>query len=150
MIVPRAEMMQLIGGAARQGYELAAPVSAPPIENNGARVAVSNGSRQIHPPKNALIAIMVDGKIVNERPLNANKTALTIGRHASNDIVVPSQRVSRLHTTLNYTDGAWWIKDEGSLNGLVYQGQRVSQHVLRHGDRIYLAPSVLLYYKETV
>jgi hypothetical protein len=33
------------------------------------------------------------------------------------------------------------------LNGIAYQGNRVSQHELRHGDQISLAPQASLRYE---
>lgn len=160
MIVPRAEMARLVG-AGYQGSQGLAPaqsaVSVPPWASNsgngGRAVVVENGSRQVHgahTPQNARIVVVVDGKTVNEVPLSTQKIVFTVGRHAGTDIVIPSQRVSRLHTTLHLTDAGWLIRDEGSLNGMVYQGQRVNEHVLHNGDQLYLAPRVLLYYKEVV
>jgi len=92
-------------------------------------------------PMKARVLIEVDGKVI-ERSLN--KPMLTIGRLTKNDIQVPSQRVSRLHARLRWENGTWIIEDAESLNGLIYQGQRIDQLMLRDGDRIGLAPTVTL------
>jgi pSer/pThr/pTyr-binding forkhead associated (FHA) protein len=39
------------------------------------------------------------------------------------------------------------IEDAESLNGLLYQGRRVDQHVLSHGDVLTIAPTVALHYR---
>jgi ATP-binding cassette subfamily B protein len=91
------------------------------------------------------ILVEQDGKIIGERKLD--KPVLTIGRLSSNDIAIPNQRVSRLHAKLHWQDGAWVIEDTESVNGIVHQGQRVERVVLSNGDRIFIAPSVALYYK---
>ncbi len=40
-----------------------------------------------------------------------------LGRAADNDVVVPSERVSRYHTELRWHDGAWLVYDLDSTNG---------------------------------
>lgn len=93
-------------------------------------------------PQKARVLIEVDGKVVGERDLN--KPALTVGRLSSNDVQVPSQRVSRLHAKIHEENGTWVIEDAESLNGLSYRGQRLDRLVLNNGDRIYLAPTAVL------
>jgi hypothetical protein len=41
----------------------------------------------------------------------------------------------------------WLIEDADSLNGIIYQGNRVDRHVLVNGDQIFLAPKANLYYE---
>ncbi len=93
-------------------------------------------------PMKARILIEIDGKVIGKRSLN--KPTLTIGRLSENDIQVPSQRVSRLHARIRWENGSWVMEDAESLNGLIYQGQRVDQLTLRNGDCIRLAPTVVL------
>ena len=94
----------------------------------------------------ARIMIEVNGKMVEERQLDGDHPVLTIGRLPTNDVMVPSRRVSRLHARLCQKDGAWMIEDLDSLNGLIYQGNRVDQHTLGDGDRITFAPGAVLAY----
>ncbi|MGH2508382.1 MAG: ATP-binding cassette domain-containing protein, partial [Ktedonobacteraceae bacterium] len=96
-------------------------------------------------PPNARMMIEVDGKSVGQHVLN--KPAMTIGRLSSNDIQIPSQRVSRLHAKIYASNGNWVIEDAESLNGLVCQGQRIDQLILTPGARIYMAPTVVLQYQ---
>lgn len=112
------------------------------------RLPGSNGgpqpAREQRPPT-ARIVVEVDGKTVGQYVLS--KPIMTIGRLSSNDIHVPSQRVSRLHAKIRASNGQWMIEDAESLNGLVYQGQRVEQIVLNSGDRVFVAPSAVLEYQ---
>ncbi len=96
-------------------------------------------------PPSAMIQLEMDGKIVSECKLE--KPLLTIGRIGSNDIVVPNQRVSRLHARLRFIDGAWVLEDADSVNGILYQGNRVERIALTNGDRISIAKFVTLIYK---
>jgi ATP-binding cassette subfamily B protein len=93
----------------------------------------------------AEITIEVDGQLVTRRMLN--KPVMTIGRLAANDIQISSPRVSRTHAKIFASNGAWVIEDAESLNGLVYQGDRVDRLTLKPGDRVFLATRVLLQYQ---
>ncbi|MEO9030383.1 MAG: ABC transporter transmembrane domain-containing protein [Ktedonobacteraceae bacterium] len=96
-------------------------------------------------PPTARVVIEVDGKTVGQYVLN--KPAMTIGRLSSNDIQIPSQRVSRLHAKIRAVNGVWIIEDAESLNGLVCQGQRVDNLALTPGTSVYMAPTVVLHYQ---
>jgi energy-coupling factor transporter ATP-binding protein EcfA2 len=96
-------------------------------------------------PPAARVVIEVDGKTVGQQVLN--KPAMTIGRLSSNDIQIPSQRVSRLHAKIRAANGVWIIEDAESLNGLVHQGQRIDSLALTPGMSIYMAPTVVLHYQ---
>jgi len=102
-----------------------------------------NGVRQA--PQRARVRIEVDGKVIGVRKLD--KPVLTIGRLSSNDVLVPSQRVSRMHARILWENGMWLIEDADSLNGIAYQGRRVDRHVLSNGDKIFLAPDSTLFYE---
>jgi ABC-type multidrug transport system fused ATPase/permease subunit len=96
-------------------------------------------------PQKALVLIEVDGKVIGERTLN--KPLLTVGRLSANDVQIPNQRVSRLHAKIRWENGAWEIEDAESLNGLIYEGNRIERHTFANGDRIYVAPTIALYYR---
>ncbi len=156
MIVPKAELARILneqrqGAVAPESYPMARPAPVPPplvladLERDRHVAAKSNGApRQ---PLKARVIVEVEGKLVGERRLD--KPVLTVGRQASNDVPVPSQRVSRLHAKIRWDkeSGAWLIEDADSLNGLTYQGRRIDQHVLSRGDRVYIAPAVVLLYE---
>ena len=93
----------------------------------------------------ARILIELDGKIIGERELN--KPILSVGRLSGNDVQIPSQRVSRLHAKIRWENSAWVIEDADSVNGLIYQGNRVDRLVLNDGDRISVAPTAALHFK---
>lgn len=101
--------------------------------------------RQASQPQLARVRIEVDGQVLGAHQLD--KPLITIGRLSSNDIHIPSQRVSRLHARIRWENGTWLIEDADSLNGIVYQGKRVDQHVLVNGDQVFLAPKASLYYE---
>ncbi len=125
-----------------------------------ARNQDGNGRQQVQPARGnnvppqpasaavrARIVVELDGRVIGERELN--KPILTVGRLTSNDVQVPSHRVSRLHAKIRWENGGWFIEDAESLNGLIYRGQRVDRLVLSNGDRIHVAPGAVLQYRTT-
>ena len=158
MIVPKAELERLINqqGRGAAPYQQPSPIAPPPVRPGQVPVPVppgrdrhmmggsGNGNQQLF---NARVLIEVDGRIVGQRQLD--KPVLTVGRLSSNDVPVPSQRVSRLHAKIRWVKeyGAWVIEDAESLNGLILNGHRIDQHTLRRGDRIYVSPSAVLQFE---
>lgn len=69
---------------------------------------------------------------------------LSIGRLASNDIVLPYQQISRHHAEMRRTSGVWWIADLQSTNGLWLGNRPIERHPLGPGERVELAPGITL------
>lgn len=69
---------------------------------------------------------------------------LTIGRLGANDIVLQYSHISRRHAELRWFNGAWWIADLHSTNGLHISGQRIQETPLQPGGAITLSPYVSL------
>lgn len=70
--------------------------------------------------------------------------AITIGRGATNDVALPYSHISRLHAELRFHQGAWWVRDQGSTNGLRVNGQRVLEARLDPTVVVELSPHVSL------
>jgi len=111
-----------------------------PVEDSTQRGEPHQGGAM----QKARVLVEIDGKVVGEYRLD--KQSMTVGRLTGNDIQVPSQRVSRLHARIRWENGAWLIEDAESLNGISYQGNRIDRHILKHGDRIMLAPRTILHF----
>lgn len=63
--------------------------------------------------------------------------SVLIGRSETNDIAFPEdQRMSRRHARIDLQDGQWVISDCASTNGTTVNGQKITTHPLRHGDRV--------------
>ncbi|MEI7781906.1 MAG: FHA domain-containing protein [Planctomycetota bacterium] len=72
-------------------------------------------------------------------PIPLLKTALTMGRRESCDIVLRFPNVSGTHCELSLLDGYWFVKDCGSSNGTKVNGSRVSEQRLDPGDTLSVA-----------
>ncbi|MCB9664379.1 MAG: FHA domain-containing protein [Alphaproteobacteria bacterium] len=69
---------------------------------------------------------------------------MEIGRSPENDVVLEDDDgVSRFHARLQYDDGALWVRDAGSRNGVYVNDTRIGRHkALKVGDRIGLGVTV--------
>jgi len=82
--------------------------------------------------------IVVGGKANrSEVPL---KLPAMLGRGRDADITVAHATVSRHHCLIYEVEGALVVKDNGSLNGTVVDGERIEEAVLRPGRTITVGP----------
>jgi tetratricopeptide (TPR) repeat protein len=66
-----------------------------------------------------------------------------IGRGADQDVVLSDIAVSRRHVTVHVEGNRYRLKDLGSGNGSLVNGQRVDTHLLNHGDHIEIGQTVM-------
>jgi Nif-specific regulatory protein len=65
---------------------------------------------------------------------------VTVGRVSTNQIVIKDDRCSRYHAEIFSSGGSWTLRDLGSRNGTVINGQRIQGDVaLAPGDIIWIA-----------
>lgn len=65
-----------------------------------------------------------------------NKEMISIGREASNDIVLNDGSVSRRHCTVEIRDSLFYVSDLQSLNGTLLNGENAENALLSEGDKI--------------
>jgi Protein of unknown function (DUF3662)/Inner membrane component of T3SS, cytoplasmic domain len=69
--------------------------------------------------------------------------AVVLGRSRDCDITVDDPNVSRRHAEVRHENGAYWIVDLGSTNGLTVNGRRVDRAKLEPEDEIVLGTTEL-------
>jgi len=86
-------------------------------------------------------------RIRNGREKTVTKHRLVGGRYLlgrssrASDIVIRNPLVSQIHLSINQDEsGGYFVKDEGSLNGLYIGNRKQASFQLRHGDRFTLGP----------
>jgi adenylate cyclase len=88
----------------------------------------------------------MSGKLIllGEKAIEYPLTAFnTLGRHPDNSIQVLDRIVSKEHARITLApNGSWVVRDAGSLNGTLLNGERVGEAVLKDGDRIQLGNTI--------
>ncbi len=104
--------------------------------NSNSNSNSTTGSTQMIAIARAHVVIRRPDGVAQTLPLR--KATLTIGRHPTNDIVVPIPTASSEHALIEeqVIEGrrVYRVVDRGSRNGTFVNGRRVSTHVLREGD----------------
>ena len=73
---------------------------------------------------------------------------LTIGRDATNDIVINDAEVSRRHARLTFQGGKYVLEDLGSTNGTFVNGQRLAgPRVLKAGEVVSFGEQIILVFE---
>ena len=65
---------------------------------------------------------------------------LTIGRAEESDLIIASTRVSRHHCEILNEATRVLIRDKGSGNGTLVNGEKVQEQILNPGDEIHVGP----------
>jgi Protein of unknown function (DUF3662)/FHA domain len=81
--------------------------------------------------------------LVGGRRHELNDRALVLGRSRDCDVSVDDPNVSRRHAEIRHEDGAYWIVDLGSTNGVTVNGKRVERAKLEPDDEILLGTTVV-------
>ncbi len=89
--------------------------------------------------RESIVEIHQPGQDPRRLPLAA--ACYRLGRDPDSDIVIDHGAVSRRHALLEDHDGHWLLRDQGSTNGLWWQGRPVQQLLLRDGDTVRFGPS---------
>jgi len=74
--------------------------------------------------------------VVRGRRHELGDSPAVIGRSRDCTITLDDPNVSRRHAEIRHENGAYWIADLGSTNGLEVNGRRQDRARLSHGDRI--------------
>lgn len=83
-----------------------------------------------------------------ETVFELEKDTVLIGRKADCDIILDDKQVSKHHARILKDATHYTIEDLGSMNGTCINGQRVKRALLKDGDRIKLAETILVYHKD--
>jgi predicted component of type VI protein secretion system len=82
----------------------------------------------------AYLRIYAGDRLLEQREISSQRT--TIGRADDNDIVLPSNGVSKHHAMIEKTDQSFVLIDNDSANGVYVNGSRIQRHALKFWDEI--------------
>ncbi len=82
------------------------------------------------------VLVGVEGALTGRR-FDVTTTGLRLGREAGNEVCIDDAGVSRQHARVILHNGAVWVQDAGSRNGVFVNAERVADHrVLKPGDKV--------------
>jgi serine phosphatase RsbU (regulator of sigma subunit) len=83
--------------------------------------------------------------------IDAEGPLITLGRATDCTIPIKDRYLSRRHAEIAFSEGAWIVRDLGSVNGTLLNGTKVNGTLpLRSGDRIMLGDSEVVFEPEEV
>ncbi|GGC83740.1 FHA domain-containing protein [Undibacterium terreum] len=83
-----------------------------------------------------MVKIIVTYNGLIQQELSFFKPRVTIGRRASNDVVIDHLTVSGQHAAVDTTSQGSFILDLGSTNGTMINGQPIKKHLLQTDDTV--------------
>ena len=72
----------------------------------------------------------------------------TIGREATNKLVIADPSVSRQHAWVEKKDDGYYLVDKNSSNGSYVNGKKITQQKLSHNDKVQLGNAQLVFEDE--
>lgn len=84
----------------------------------------------------------VSGRYQGQDFLLDDRRSYIAGRSTEVDLVLADDAVSRKHARFYPARGRIWVRDLGSRNGTIVNGQSVDRHCLREGDRLVIGSSL--------
>lgn len=96
----------------------------------------------------ATIVGEMKGKELFRRNLSKTKP-IVIGRGEEANLRMKIRGISREHTSIEFSDGEWIVKDLGSTNGTLVNGKKISSQILGPDDHIQLGEITLKLVIET-
>ena len=82
---------------------------------------------------------------VNGTPHPLDKERMVIGRSKDSDIRTEDPNASRRHAEIRHEDGAYWLVDLDSTNGVAVNGRRTKRQRLNEGDTITIGSTDLVF-----
>jgi hypothetical protein len=112
------------------------PLPAPPGSQRASSPSIPpplpSGNSQPLPTRGAMPSLFV---IFNGQKVPVNKEEFVIGRGSKTaDLAIKDGNISRRHAAVVLQNGAFYMKDLGSTNGVEFEGQRVDSRRIEEGD----------------
>lgn len=103
-----------------------------------ARAAPSNNRQPQRAPAKSLYVVNSAGDMTK-----IEKDTFIIGRSRTCDLVIPSSKVSRQHSSVVRENGEHYLEDLGSANGVWKDGVKITREKIRDGDEFMISEEVL-------
>jgi hypothetical protein len=129
--------------AAAQGQPASRIVPPPPLPQafRGAPPPGSPNGLPRAPAEGATLTLVYQGE---QHPITKDRFVIGRGKQSS-DLTLRDPNVSRQHALIELQDGAYFIVDMGSTNGVTFRGQRVARKPIGDGDVFHICDHELIF-----
>jgi hypothetical protein len=127
--IPKAPPLM---GASASATSIPAPLPAPPPIGQGAPIAPPKppSYEPTNPAAGPRLTLIFQG-----RKIPVTSQQFIVGRGSkSSDLAIKDPNISRKHAAVIFHNGAYYIKDLGSTNGVEYKGKTVDSKRIDEGD----------------
>jgi pSer/pThr/pTyr-binding forkhead associated (FHA) protein len=93
------------------------------------------------------MAVLVLADEDEDTVFELDKETVTIGRKDDCDIFLKDRQISKLHAKVLKVGNRYRLEDQESRNGTYLNGKKIKRSLLRGGDRITLAETLLVYHE---
>lgn len=125
----------VIAGPAEENDAVTA-LDATDLDGDTALMASEETLLFVAPPPIAVLSEIGTGD--EQRSIALENDTQRIGRSDDCDIVLADKSVSKLHAEFAFEHGGWIVRDLGSSNGVLVNGERIENVELQTGDRVQL------------
>ena len=127
---------------------VAPPAPAPAAEVGGTKLLRPSETEAVSPAEAEKLGLAREERVsllVNGKRHDVTKGSLVLGRSRECDVTLSDPNVSRRHAEVRRDDGAYWVVDLNSTNGVEVNGKRVQRARLEQGDRIVLGQTEVVF-----
>jgi ABC transport system ATP-binding/permease protein len=130
------------GATPQMGHIAGAPLPSTSLSGYGT-IIVKGGTATLDQPGQKLSAGSAQQQLLMQVPF-AGKPELTVGRALESDIHVDGLQISNRHAKFFVSNGAVFVEDTNSTNGVYVNGARISgRRQLQNTDVVQIGPFVL-------
>jgi hypothetical protein len=131
------------GARGAQGQPASRIVPPPPLPHAFRGAPPPGGANGLPraPTEGATLTLVYQGE---QHPITKDRFVIGRGKQSS-DLTLRDPNVSRQHALIELQDGAYFIVDMGSTNGVTYRGQRVARKPIGDGDVFHICDHELLF-----
>ncbi|MGE3675965.1 MAG: FHA domain-containing protein, partial [Polyangiaceae bacterium] len=96
-------------------------------------------------PRSGLVLLYADEHASLPGGWALSQSPTVIGRDEAVDLCIPVQSVSRRHAEIRWEGSQWLLRDLGSRNGTLLDGQRIHESPLEPGQEVRVGDVLLKY-----
>ncbi len=120
-------------------------VDVQPEKMTGQEIKVARVKASQKPTRADKLSRFIVSDCTNGAPRTAEFSSenLTIGRGDKCRLILDDPEISRLHATIYHRQGGFTLKDSGSANGTLLNGERVIERQLASGDQLEMGQAII-------